>query len=200
MNPDEMKLPTEQQCQELFRKYKVPPNIKQHCEKVRETAVFLAKKLKEAGENINLDFVSKLALLHDLFKMVALKSPTPNKHHPRTFTEEEVQMWKQLREKYPGMNEGDVAHIILKNDYPELASSLQIMGAVNPENLSKEELITHYVDGRIFRAKVVSLQERLNYTREFYPYIIESAEKDFKKMIDFEDKLKKLNINPEQIK
>jgi 5'-deoxynucleotidase YfbR-like HD superfamily hydrolase len=164
-----MPLPTEQQCLNFFVEYKVPENIFQHCIKVREVAVFLAEKLQEAGIEVDCDFVSKLALLHDLFKVVAISDPAPTKHHPRSFTQEELEMRQYLRDKYPGKYEGEVAYEIFKDAYPELAKSLLVVS--NPKNSapSWEESIVHYSDGRVFKADVVSVSERLAYIEEVYP-------------------------------
>ena len=189
-----MNLPTEQQAQELFIKYNVPSNIKQHCEKVREVAIFLAQKLNENGLNLNIELIDKVALLHDLFKLVVLKTTEPNKFHPRKFTEEEIQMWKYLRENYPGMNEGDVTYEILKDKYLELSISIKNISMANPENLSPEEELIHYADWRVFRSELVPLHQKVAYVNEIYSHIMESNEKDYKKMLDFEERLRKFNI------
>ncbi|MDP3640566.1 MAG: HD domain-containing protein, partial [Nanoarchaeota archaeon] len=65
-----MILPTEQQCLDYFDKYKVPKNIFRHCLKVREVAVFLAEEWEKQGRAVDKEFVTCLALLHDLFKAV----------------------------------------------------------------------------------------------------------------------------------
>ncbi len=165
-----MNLPTEEECLQYFNEYHVPSNIKKHCVKVREIAVFLAKKLQEVGIDINLELVSRSALLHDLFKVVVLEELTPSgQYHPEDYTDDEIAMWKHLREKYPGLYESEVAYEIFKDEFPELA--LTVKNSSNPRKKDKswEELVVHYSDWRISGEKVILLRERLDYLKERYP-------------------------------
>ena len=63
-----MKLPTQEQCLQYFEEYHVPENIKIHCLKVQEVANFIALNFKE--KEINKELISKLAILHDVFKQI----------------------------------------------------------------------------------------------------------------------------------
>jgi len=164
-----MNLPTEQQCLELFEKYKVPSNIKEHCLNVRKVAVFLAKKLTEQGLNINVELVDRAALLHDLFKVVALKNIKPNKHHQRTFSAEEKAMWQKLRATYPNMHESQVAYLFFNDEYPDLASTIRRSGDHSVKDRTWEERLIYYIDHRILKNQLVTLSERLIYAREVYP-------------------------------
>jgi len=164
-----MNLPTEQECLDYFKEYVVPRNIYGHCLKVREVAVFLARELEKKGVKININLVNSISLLLDLFKVVSLKELTPNKFHSYDFSEEEITMWKLLREKYGHMYENEVAHLIFKEKYPELAIAIKNSGDSKVKNYSWEELIVHYADWRVFREKVVTLNERLDYLKENYP-------------------------------
>ncbi|MEK6900558.1 MAG: HD domain-containing protein [Nanoarchaeota archaeon] len=172
-----MKLPTEKQCLDYFDEYVVPHNIFKHCLAVREVAVFLAKELQKKNIPIDVEQVSRMALLHDLFKVVALDLLQPNKFHKYQFNEKEIAMWKKLREKYKGMYETEVAYEILKDDFPEFAVALK--NTSNPYNEHKtwEERLVHYADWRVFQKKVVSLSERLAYLTERYPRSNEAWEK-----------------------
>lgn len=194
-----MNLPTEQQCLDYFKQYKVPKNILEHCLLVRKVAVFLANKLKSTGEKINIELVNCLALLHDLFKAVTLKSLEPNKHHNYQYSEEETTMWKHLREKYPNMHEGDVAYLVFKEDYPEFALSLKRVSNPRAEK-NREESIVHYADWRVLQKKIVTLQERLNYLKETYPRETEAWEGDETIVLEFEEKLMEvINIQPDDL-
>lgn len=196
-----MNLPTEQQCLNFFKQYKVPQNILRHCQKVRQVAVFLAKKLREKGVALNVDLVDRTALLHDLLKMVSIKDPTANKYHQDyKLSAEELAMWKQLREKYKDMYEGQVAYEIFKDNYPELALTLK--RASDPRNRTQtwEELVVHYADWRVFKDKVVSLQERLIYLREAYPREEAVWQEYSQFMFQQEQKLMKtIKMNPEEL-
>lgn len=164
-----MRLPTEEQCLNYFEEYVVPKNIFKHCLKVREVAVFLAKKLTEKGLKINLELVDRSALLHDLFKAISLEELKPNEFYNYEFSEEEIAMWKKLREKYEGMYECEIAYEIFKDKFPELASTIK--KASDPKNKNKtwEELVVHYADWRVLKEEVVLTEERLYYLKQRYP-------------------------------
>lgn len=192
-----MKLPTEKECLEYFKRYHVPENIFQHCQKVKEIAMFFASKLNCKVE-INLELVKCLGILHDLFKMVAIKSLEPNKYHNYKFNEKEVNMWKYLREKYPNMYEGDVAYDVFKENYPELALRLKRVSNPKLTDYTWEELIVHYADWRTFREEVVELTERLKYLQSAYPS--PNWDKYEKKMRIDENKIfSHLNFKPEDL-
>jgi len=190
-----MNLPTPEQCLNLFQDYQVPSHIREHCLNVRDLSLFLAQKLKEKGVSINLQLVECLALLHDLFKMVSLESLKPTKFHSFVFSPEEASMWQQLRERFPGLHEGEVAYQIFKEDYPELALALKSLSQPQ-ENKSWEEALVHYADWRVFQNIVVTLDHRLAYLKEAYPQkdgawqedekIVKLIEKKIFNHLDFE--------------
>ncbi len=195
-----MNLPTEQQCFELYEKYKVPQSIRDHCLNVRKVAVFLAEKINEAGENVNLEFVNALALLHDLFKMVSIKSLEPTKFHSHKFSADEIKMRKFLRKKYPYLHEGEVAFIIFKDEYPQLALSLRDMSKLDTKNGSLEEQLVLYADGRVLKDNIVTLQERVDYLKETYPLKIDLIKETWLVLTSFEEKIAQLiKIQPEQL-
>ena len=195
-----MNLPTEKQCLNYFVEYKVPLNIRQHCLKVQEVAVFLATKVQQSERAIDLVLVERLALLHDLFKMVAIKEFGAGPHKDAVITKEEVEFWKGLRKKYAGMYEGDVAFHIFKNTFPEFAETLRRVSNPRHENPTWEELIVHYADWRVFQNNVVPLDERLAYLRKQYPRD-ESAWAAYTEKIKHHEKMimKKAKINPNDL-
>ena len=73
------------------------------------------KRIIEIGSQI----ASGLSIAHSLG--VIHKDIKPNKYHKYEFNEQEIAMWKNLREKYPNMYEGDVAYEIFHEQYPKLA-------------------------------------------------------------------------------
>ncbi|MBI4151678.1 hypothetical protein HY496_01795 [Candidatus Woesearchaeota archaeon] len=163
-------LPSEDESLRYFEDYKVPKNIRAHCLRVRQVSRFLAEKLVESGiVEIDVTFTDRLGLFHDLFKAAALKELKPNKFHSYEFSEEEIAMWKKLREKYPGMYEGEIAHLVFKDTYLELASSLKKVSDPRATDLNWMENIVHYADWRVFQDAIVSLDERIRYLQERYP-------------------------------
>ncbi len=192
-------LPTEQQCQELFQKYKVPENIKQHCEKVREVAVFLANKLSGSGVKINVELVSRAALLHDLFKITAIDINQETPFHNNDFTPEQINTRNNLIQKYPGLKEDQIAYEFFKPQYPELAETI-----LNCSNYYREknweDLIVAYADSVTFQNKVVSHDQRYNYLKQHYNKPLEYWEYHIKKSKEYENQIfSKININPIQL-
>ncbi len=207
MSPEilfKVQLPTEEESRRYFADYKVPGNIKAHCLRVRQVSRYLAeelqKKLPPGGVELNVLFTDRLGLFHDLFKAVVLKEMKPNKFHQYEFTEEEKEMWEQLRKKYPGMYEGDVAYLVFNENYPELAVSLKKVSNPYETNLSWEEKIVHYADWRVFQDKIVSMDERVEYLQERYPRNDDGWEKFIAKMKKIEKMLfAKLSFSPDEL-
>tara|TARA_Y100000310_G_scaffold335593_1_gene418011 strand:+ start:3412 stop:4047 length:636 start_codon:yes stop_codon:yes gene_type:complete len=195
-----MNLPTEQQCQELFQKYKVPQNIKQHCEKVREVAVFLAEQLKNNGEEVNIGLVSRAALLHDLFKVVTIDPNQQTSFHQGNFSEAELLARTTLIERFPNMKEHQIAYQFFKDDYPLLASVLLTSSNLEQEKDNWEDIIICYADSRTFQNQVVSQKERFKYLKQHYPKPIEFWDNQIKKLSEYENNIfSKININPKQL-
>lgn len=168
-SPPSMILPTPPQCLDFFAQYKVPQNVKQHCMKVQEVAVFLAKALKEAGTPINGDLIRAGSILHDLFKAVSIDNSKSDKWNRRELTEEEIAMRDHLRLKYGKKFENEIAYEVFKDKYPELAIVLRNEGDPYLRQRTWEESIIHYADYRVFQESIVSLQDRFAYFREAYP-------------------------------
>ena len=164
-----MKLPTQQQCLAYFKEYRVPKNIRQHCLKVQEVAVFLAEQLQRAGISIDIGLVRSGSILHDLFKMAGIKNPEPNQHHQVQFSPEELAMREKLITKFPGKHETQIAYEIFKDEFPELALVLLHEGDHYFLDKSLEESLITYADCRIFKDQIVSLEERFAYFATVYP-------------------------------
>ncbi len=197
-----MIIPTEKQCLDLFAEYKVPKNILTHCLKVREVSVFLAEELNKVGVSVNVAYVDSLALLHDIFKAVSMDELKPNKFHSYQFSEEEIAMWKKLKEKYGSMTEGDVSYDILKYEFPEIALSLKRIGTPTTEDFPLwEEMIVKYADIRVFKEDIVSAEERIAYVRERYPCDEKTMQEFIDKVKEHEEKIfSKLSYSPEDLK
>ncbi|MBN1380743.1 MAG: NTP transferase domain-containing protein [Deltaproteobacteria bacterium] len=62
-------IPTDEECDVIMDViHPVATNVRRHCRKVAEVAVFLGEKLRHQGQDINLPLVRAAALLHDLAK------------------------------------------------------------------------------------------------------------------------------------
>jgi len=196
-----MKLPSKEECEELFEKYKVPINIKRHCEKVRDVAVFLAKSM---DIEVDMEHVEILALLHDLMKHATLEviKEDPRFDAPAP-TEEQLAMHKELREKFKGLHESEIMYELFKTDYPEFAESIKREALLGEKKW--EEKIVVYSDHVVFAAKVVGLEPRLKDVEERYRKFREEkkeqweAEKQEKRNIQKEI-FEHLDFEPEKLK
>lgn len=177
-----MNLPTLPHCQELFAKYKVPGTVKEHCITVHQVATFLAEELAKKKYPLHLEIVKPFSLLHDFMKAVVLERLTdpPYNYQP---TKEEMEMHQALREEYKGLSETKVAHLLLKDEFPEFAALFLELDELtrNPHaQVNEEARFIHYVDWRVLGNKVVPLKERMDYIYDKYGHWIQ------KKNIDWE--------------
>ncbi len=128
-------IPTKEECFRLWDGYKMPPNIRRHTLQVARIAVFMAKKLKEKGIDIDVTLAERGALLHDIDKILTLK----NDRH------------------------GEVAEkILLRRGYPEIAkiASRHRFRYIREPDLTWEEKVVNYADKRVKHDRIVSLDER----------------------------------------
>ncbi len=165
-----MILPTQHQCLDYFAEYNVPDNIFFHCQRVQKVSLMLAEELQKKNIPLNLELVRCLGILHDLFKMITIKEFGKNHYHKDAkITEEQEEFWKRMQEKYFDMYEGEVAYLILKDTFPELAIALKNVSNPKHEDYTWEERIVHYADWRVLQEKIVLLDERLAYLQQRYP-------------------------------
>jgi len=136
-----MNIPTREECINLLKEYNVPEDTQKHCKAVNKVAVFLAKKLKEKGVDIDVDLVSAGSLLHDIGK----SEGEPAKGHAE-------RGYELLKEKYP-----EVAEIVKVHSFFKV-----------PETKTWEQKVVNYSDKRAvleiitFKERLEDWQERLN--------------------------------------
>ncbi len=197
-----MKLPPLTYCQELFDKYKVPGTVKEHCKTVHTVATFLAEELVKQGYALNIEIVKPFSLLHDFMKAVVLERLTDPPYN-YTPTLEELQMHQKLREQYKGLSETKVAHLLLKDEFPEFAQLFLELDELtrNPHvSVSEETKFIHYVDWRVLGNKVVPLSIRLKYIYDKYGHWIKKKNIDWEatKLEQFDYERKIFNCLPFQ--
>ncbi|MBI3032926.1 hypothetical protein HYY69_05605 [Candidatus Woesearchaeota archaeon] len=167
-----MKLPSREECEQLFDQYKVPDNIRMHCYKVNEVAIFIAKKLSQKNSILNVDLVDRVSLLHDLFKpfVFELKKDPKFKSNP---TKEQILFWKEMKKKYPpSLHETALFSLIFKDKYPDLAAAMALEGkmssSVDKSHYPLEFQIVHYADWRVFVDEIIPLNDRIDDLFERY--------------------------------
>jgi putative nucleotidyltransferase with HDIG domain len=148
-------LPSRQECLALLEKHCVPEHVIMHSLAVEKVAVFLAKKLAEKGELVDVELVSRAALLHDIDKIKSLEL---------------------------GSGHGTISKQILEEEgFPLLgmiAFKHHLSQILSPNPFSSwEEKIVYYADKRVTNHYIVSLEERFRYLLERYGSQKETFEK-----------------------
>lgn len=184
-----MNLPTRKQCDELFKEFHTPQGIIDHCTVVNKVANFIALKLKQSGEDINLDLVDRASLLHDLLRMCDM----PKEKFPK-FPEHSKsnQVWEQQWSKHEHCHHAEAAAKELENKYPQLAVVIKEhlpQFLLTGEFSCLESKIVHYSDKRVDFDKIVSLEKRKEEGMKRWKTPKEELEKSFKLLKELETEL-----------
>ncbi|MFC1598126.1 hypothetical protein ACFL2M_01175 [Patescibacteria group bacterium] len=156
-------LPTRAQCQEIWDRYRTPLHIREHMKQANRVAVFLARKLKKAGENVNIDLVDRASLLHDTIRVTDME-PGSFERFPYTPSQEEITAWKKQCEQFPpDVCHDQVNYEIFKEQFPEMAQVIRVHGVFDAPNVKTwEEKLVNYGDRRASHDKIVTVKERIS--------------------------------------
>ena len=158
-------LPSNKECFAILAEYHVPPHIVSHSKVVAKLAVFLAQRLNENGEAVNIALLEAACLLHDLLRVHDFKE-SDYKHFEHNLPEKEKAKWEKLHAKYKACSHEDAAYDILKDKYPELALTIKrhrYMALLDEKEKPDtwEEKLLYYADKRVMHDKIVPLEQRL---------------------------------------
>jgi len=158
-------LPTRKECLAILAEYHIPPHIVSHSKAVAKLAVFLAQRLNENGEAVDVTLLEGACLLHDLLRVHDFKESDYNRFE-RNLPEEERAKWQQIRAKYKAIPHELAAHDILKDKYPVLALTIKrhrYMALLDEKDRPEtwEEKLLYYADKRVMHDKIMPLKERL---------------------------------------
>ena len=158
-------LPTRKECLALLAEYHVPPHMVNHCRAVAKLAVFLAQRLNENGDTINVQLLERAGLLHDMMRMLDFQQPDYNRFE-QTLPDKEKAKWRRLRTKYKAMTHEDAAYEILKDKYPAIATAIKrhrYMALPDEKDrpVTWEEKLLYYADKRVMHETIVPLRDRL---------------------------------------
>ncbi|MFO8016712.1 MAG: HDIG domain-containing protein [Candidatus Woesearchaeota archaeon] len=171
-------IPTRDECMAMLKEHEVPENVIRHTLAVNKVAVFLARKLKEAGEDVDVELVDRASLLHDIDKIETLGT---GEHGSRA---EELLSDKGYVK---------IGRIIKKH----------VFRAIYDQGLDTwEEKIVNYADKRCTEDKLVSLDERFAYGRERYAHELDEKTKEIEGMYyDLEkDIFRRIGMNPDDLR
>ncbi|HBH45981.1 MAG TPA: hypothetical protein DDX47_01260 [Candidatus Jacksonbacteria bacterium] len=161
-----MSLPSQQHCYDLWDKYEMPENIREHSRQVTKVADAVARHLKAQGIPVNLELVNRGALLHDIAKIIGVKNPGQHHHAQLGFDLLSAQ----------GIDQ-NLAHIVGNH-----------LMEVFDWKLGLEEQIVNYADKRVKHQQIVSLGDRINDLKERYPKSVDLIEAKLPYFIEFEKK------------
>lgn len=167
-------IPTRQECLNLMDKYMVPIGVRKHCEVVNKVAVFLAKKLRAAGVDIDVDLVDAASLLHDLMRMI-------NFYSFEGASREQQETWKKLKERFGHVDHSEAAYEVLKDIYPRVAKVVakhSVLAVMGSQVKTWEEKAVTYADRRVVHTRIVSLDERYEDAKLRHADFYEKAELD----------------------
>ena len=166
-----MNLPSKEDCVHLINvTYRIPANIVNHSIQVNRLAVFLANKLNEKKEKIDIDLVDRASILHDMLKIIEIHNANlifqpPGDNDTMVISKEDRIRWAELKKKFHGLSHEEAAYKVLKEKYPELALVIKKHGYQYPKEdmglNSWEEKLVYYSDKRVKHSDIVSVKERL---------------------------------------
>ncbi len=151
------------ECYAIWDKFKLPENIRRHCEKVKQTAMGLAEQLREKGLNLDRSALRAAALLHDLAKS--------EKNHAHKGGELLREMGYQ--------NVGDI-----------IADHIDIV--VEPDKAITENEILYLADKLVKNDQLMDLEIRKIQTLDSYKDNLEVTEKIAKRYHNAEVILRKI--------
>lgn len=123
---------------------------------VNKVAMFLAKKLRAAGVDIDVNLVNGASLLHDVFRMV-------NFYTFEGVEREDSDVWQALKDVFGHLGHEEIAYEMLKDNYPKVA---EIISRHGPKAVTQgtykswEDKVVLYADRRVMHIKIVTLDER----------------------------------------
>jgi putative nucleotidyltransferase with HDIG domain len=191
-------IPTKQQCMELFEKYVLLSNVRQHCIAVATVATYLGRKIKQKQPDLNLDLVFATAIFHDMGKAAVISDLFPEKYNFRPLNEEELNVWKELREMAAKIQESlpegkkvhetDVVVHLVEPLYPDFVQYIRQIGGTKDKvyfESGTELKITHYADWILHVFNLVSFDKRLDFLFDKYWNDLTQEQREDRKKREF---------------
>ena len=198
--------------QEIYEKYKILPNLQEHQFRVAYVARLIGEQHKD---KINLDKLTKAALLHDMGNIIKFDLDKPIVSWK---DDAEKKYWLEVQDEFRnkyGTNEHKATVIIAQeigvgDDVVDLVDSLNFSKAcIYSKGEDYEKKILLYADCRVGPSGVVGLEDRINDFKNRYlgRKDYHSAVSDWERhgyircVEEIEEQLfKEQNIKPDDIK
>ncbi|MBI2464185.1 tRNA (adenosine(37)-N6)-threonylcarbamoyltransferase complex ATPase subunit type 1 TsaE [Candidatus Peregrinibacteria bacterium] len=209
----------ESDVKKLYFEYATPKHIQNHCRKVTEVAMYLAKKMQKKGIKIDFHDLKIAGLLHDVLRMCDvqnfhMKKSLKNVVSSRNCRSKQIfksfqntrdepsprdkKIWSELRKKYKKMGHEEATYQILKKKGEKTIATIirkhKFSTLLNPKTAPKtwEEKLLYYADKRVIHERITSVEERLHDGRIRYAKTPEEEQKSRKiepKLLDLERKI-----------
>ncbi len=154
--------------QKIYKKYRVPKNIRAHMKAVARVALKLGKAIQKKGQPIKLRELKTAALLHDIVKLCDF-AEVDFKKIPHKPTKMELKTWRRYIKKYHVIGHAEAGYQIVKKYNQEVAVMIKKHGYKSLIAAKKkdrpttiEEKILYYADKRVKHDKMVTLKERIS--------------------------------------
>jgi len=168
-------IPTAAECLALWDQYHTPGNVRLHCAKVRDVAVYLGGRLNDGGERVDLALTEAGALLHDWLRFVGVHN-IQLKHFQVAPTMEDMEFWRALNLRFAGLSHSQAAAAELATlGYPDalvqVVARHDFSSIIDPDRQPRswEERLIYYADKRVLHDTVVTLTSRFTDGAERYP-------------------------------
>lgn len=145
----------------LFPKKEGWRNVVEHSLVVNASAVYLAKKIADAGHPVNIDLIDKASIVHDIAKRKDRESGVSRDVEHTSGATREILNLGGYSDDVIRVAEysGRVSEIYLSDEEQNIAIS----------NKPIEDLIVAYADARVRNTNIVSLEEAKNKNKEKIP-------------------------------
>ncbi len=152
-------IPTRDRCLIILKEYNVPENIVGHSIVVERVALFLAARLIDAGNEMDVGLLSAGALLHDIAKMQGIREGRPHGDLGAAVSDD--------------LGFHEVSPIIRQH--------VRLDDWTDNGRIDEAKLV-NYADKRVNHEQIVSLDERFEYLFERYGAVSDAAMERMKEM------------------
>ena len=152
--------------EDIYRTFRTPQGVIDHCQKVSEVADILTKGLLEKGHEIRHPETVYAAAIHDALRVCDFVNFDP-KDFPH-ISENDMNIWLTLRKEYGPIGHAEgLARYLEQQDEPYIANIVRLHDFHQVDKLQTwEEKIVYYSDKRVNQDRIEPLLDRLEAGRK----------------------------------
>jgi len=151
----------------LYKEFRVPAHVVGHMQQVSKVCEILADNLMQNEIEIRKKPLMDAALVHDVLRVCDFLEFKPESF-PQPTTQEDVDKWLEIREKYGKIGHiKAMAQVLTERGEDEIAMLVTKHGFFEIDDLNTwEEKIMYYADKRVDGERIVSLDKRFSEGRK----------------------------------